>query len=338
MDKKILDEYQIEDFIADETFINYYFKSNLSDRLFWEEWLLQHPEKLATANEAIDLIEALSLSLSEEEYRKEFLKIKKAIEKPQTVSEQINLKKLPQLKARRKRIIKYSMFFLLLVFSGLLWFLKHSQNEPEKLTATINNSKFPKQVILSDSTVVTLQPHSKIEYPQVFKSSIRNVYLQGNARFSVKRDVKHPFKVHSENMIATVLGTVFNVKTSGDSALVVELLKGKLNVAIVNSKMETEQSVILAPNERAVYVRNDKHLYKNLIVSLHNLHFKGSSFEEIAEKMKSNFGITLINKSPKKDWSFTGDFKDSTATNIIENICLVKNLSYSKKGDTIVIK
>ena len=338
MDKRILDEYQVEDFISDETFINYYFKSTPSDRLFWEAWLLQHPEKLSSANEAIDLIGVLSLSLSEDEYRTEYLKIKKAIEKPQTVSRQLSLKKLPQLNGRRKRIIKYSTFFLLLVFSGLYWFLKHSQNEPEKLTATINNSAFPKQVILSDSTVVTLQPHSKIEYPRIFKARIRNVYLQGNARFSVKRDVKHPFKVHSENMIATVLGTVFNVKTSGDSALVVELLKGKLNVAIVNSKMETEQSVILAPNERAVYVRNDKHLYKNLIVSLHNLRFKGSSFEEIATKMKSDFGITLINKSPKKDWSFTGDFKNSDATSIIENICLVKGLSYSEKGDTIVIR
>jgi ferric-dicitrate binding protein FerR (iron transport regulator) len=68
---------------------------------------------------------------------------------------------------------------------------------------------------------VTLAPYSYIQYPSTFKEKVRNVYLHGNAGFTVKRDVKHPFKVHAENIVATVLGTVFNIKKSGDSAIVV---------------------------------------------------------------------------------------------------------------------
>lgn len=338
MDKKLLVDYGIEDFIVDESFVNYHFNSNQKDSEFWKAWLAEHPGKTAIANEAYEMIGLLSISLSKEEYKSEFLKIKSAIEKSRPPSSQLSLKKIPSGNSRKKRVISYTLVIALIIFSGIFWFFHRSQNEQEVLTAMVNNTNVPKKLILSDSTIVTLEPNAKIEYPKVFKSELRNVYLQGNANFKVKRNIEHPFKVHSENMVATVLGTVFNIKKSGDSALVVELLKGKLNVEILNSKMETEQSVVLTPNERAVYVRDDKHLYKNLIVSQHSLNFKQSDFDDVAAQIKLVFGITLVNESPKKQWSFTGEFKNSTPKDIIENICLVKNLTYSEHGDTILIK
>jgi|SRR6185437_9868271 len=338
MDKKLLENYEVEDFIVDESFINYHFNSNINDSEFWKAWLIKNPEKSLLVNEANELIRLLSISLSEEEYKNEFLKIKNVVEQSGEPAGLSRLKKIPAVKSRRRRAVRYALAIFLIIFSGMFWFFNRSGNDTEKLTAITNNTGIPKELILSDSTVVTLEPNAKIEYPEVFKSKLRNVYLQGNANFKVKRDVEHPFKVHSENMVATVLGTVFNIKKSGDSALVVELLKGKLNVEILNSKMETEQSVILTPNERAVYIRDDKHLYKNLIVTQHSLNFKQSNFDDIAAQIKLVFGITLINESPKKQWSFTGTFKNSTAKDIIENICLVKNLSYSEHGDSILIK
>lgn len=338
MDKKLLADYRVEDFIVDESFVNYYFNSGQKDSEFWKVWLAEHPEKTSIAKEAYEMIGVLSISLSKEEYKSEFLKIKNAIEKSGTSPGGLNLKKIPSGNTRKKRVISYALVISLIIFSGLFWFFRHSENEPEILITMVNNTNMPKELVLNDSTVVTLEPNAKIEYPEVFKSKLRNVYLQGNANFKVKRNIEHPFKVHSENMVATVLGTVFNIKKSGDSALVIELLKGKLNVEILNSKMETEQSVILTPNERAVYVRDDKHLYKNLIVTQHSLNFKQSDFDDVAAQIKLVFGITLVNESPKKQWSFTGTFKNSTAKDIVENICLVKNLTYSEHGDTILIK
>jgi transmembrane sensor len=102
--------------------------------------------------------------------------------------------------------------------------------------------------------------------------------------------------------------------------------------------LRSQQSVLLLPNERAVYVRNDNLLYKNIIEQEHTLSFNRSNFHEVAVQMKNAFGVTLINQSPKKDWRFTGEFKNSTAKNMVENICLVENLSFVIKGDTILIK
>jgi transmembrane sensor len=341
MDKISRENYHVEDFISDESFINYHFKSNNDDLLFWEEWIVNHPAKRALVKEAREMIESLSLTISEKEYKAETKKITAAINrknKQHPVSKLPDSNKLLQLYRRKKRTVQYMLPLLLLLVAGGYWLLRFSHKDPDKLAEAINNSSLPLVITLSDSTVVSLAPHSFLHYPLNFEGKERNVYLHGNAQFTVKRDVQHPFKVHAENIVATVLGTVFNIKSSGDSALVVELLKGKLNVEIMNSKMEPEQSVLLEPNERAVYVRNEKHLYKNLIVTEHHLYFSKSNFDEVAAQIKNAYGITLINESPKKDWRFTGEFKNSTAKDIVENICLVKKLSFVIKGDTIVIK
>jgi ferric-dicitrate binding protein FerR (iron transport regulator) len=341
MDELSRHNYELEDFVSDESFINYHFKSNIVDQLLWEEWLLNNPGKQPLAEEAKEIINELSFTVSEDEYQKELKRLTSAIDNRKSqpsVSQLSGGNRFFQLYQRRKRAIQFLVPVLLIIIAGGWWFFQRTQNDMGKLTETVNNSTEPLILTLSDSTVVSLAPHSYLQYPLYFKDKERNVYLHGNAQFSVKRNVDHPFKVHAENIVATVLGTIFNIKTSGDSAIVVELLKGKLNVEIMNSKMEPEQSVLLEPNERAVYVRTGKHLYKNLIETEHHLSFSKSNFDDVAAQLKNAYGITLINNSAKKDWRFTGDFKNSTAKDIVENICLVKKLSFVIKGDTIVIK
>ena len=334
------EDYHVEDFISDESFVNYHFKSDKSDELFWKEWLLKHPEKMPLAREARKIINELSFNISEKEFQQELKKIRSVIGKDDKQS----LFKIPidkksfESKRRKRKILLYVLPLLFVVVVGGYFLFQSLQSNSTKLIATTNNSRLPMVLTLSDSTVVSLAPNSSLEYPLHFKDKERIVYLHGNAQFNVKRNTAHPFKVHAENMVATVLGTVFNIKNAGDSAMTVELLKGKLNVEIMDAAMKPEQSVLLIPNERAVYVRNEKHLYKNLIQRENHLYFHQNNFDEVAAKIKNAFGITLINESNKKSWRFTGEFENTTAKDIIESICLVKKLSFTAKADTIFIK
>jgi hypothetical protein len=191
-------------------------------------------------------------------------------------------------------------------------------------------------ITLTDSTVVTLLPGSQLQYPNSFEGKNREVYLEGEAGFHVKRNEKFPFKVHSKNIVTTVLGTVFNIKKTGDSAIIVELLSGKLKVEIDDSTSKP-QSLLLSPQEKATYVFRDNYLYKNEKAERFDISFGGNSFDEIAARIKDVFGKTVINKSDKKNWRFTGDFKNTTAKEIIESICLIKSLNSKEEGDTIFI-
>lgn len=341
MDKISRESYQVVDFIADESFVNYHFRSNKDDRLSWEDWLETHSSKKKMAREAQRMLDTLALNISDKEFKDELAKMSAVINpksEPQQLSRLTVSRRLPSWRNSRKKKMFFLLPIFLLIVAVTLRVFIFSNKQSELLTETINNTNLPMVLTLSDSTVVSIAPYASLKYPVHFGDGERDVYLRGNAQFNVKRNVHHPFKVHAENIVTTVLGTIFNIKSSGDSAIVVELLKGKLNVAIMSPAMETEQSILLAPNERAVYVRNEKHLYKNLIILRHDVTFNQNNFNQVATLLKNVFGVTLINESHDIAWRFTGTFRNATAKEIIENICLVKNLSPTENGDTIFIK
>jgi hypothetical protein len=71
MDNISRENYQVEDFIADESFVNYHFCSNKNDRLSWEDWLENRPAKKKTARDAQKMLDALALSISDRELEDE---------------------------------------------------------------------------------------------------------------------------------------------------------------------------------------------------------------------------------------------------------------------------
>lgn len=331
------EEYNVEDFITDEKFINFHLKSNKVDEQYWIEWIEAHPAKINVINEARQKISDLSFNISEEEYLVELEKLKEAINKRRSVKSISKVAQKPGYTTRisTRRILWLAACFLLIVVP-VYWTLHHKNDQKENLIVRVNESSIPMEIVLSDSTMVRLSPHSSLRFPLRF-GNVRNVYLDGNAQFNVKRNEKRPFKVYSENIVTIVLGTIFNIKRSGDSALVVELMKGKLKVEIKNAKLEPDESIMLAPNERAVYVRSNKRFYKNLLEENHFI-FRKSTFGDVAGQIKKVFGITLMNASKSRTWSFTGEFRNTTAGEMVANICLIKNLSFEERGDTIIIK
>jgi transmembrane sensor len=76
MDDKSFGNYEMEDFLTDESFLNYCFHKNADDEHFWKEWFLLHPEKAPLVEQAKEILQMLSLTLPENEYHKELEKIK----------------------------------------------------------------------------------------------------------------------------------------------------------------------------------------------------------------------------------------------------------------------
>lgn len=337
MQLKRREDYEIEDFLTDQSFINFHFKTDEQDELSWSQWLELYPHKSTLVNEARAQIDSLSLSISEEEYNAELENIKKAITRedidavPLFPESQYESKKL----WRRKALQFAAVALAFVVGTGILLYTKHTPSSV--YTETVNHHSVPLTIVLSDSTVVTLAPQSALKYPSQFQADLRDVYLTGDAQFHVKRNEKARFRVFSENIVATVLGTVFNFKKSGDSAIVIELLKGKLNVQLADNT-DSSNSVLLYPNQKVTYSKEGHAFNKGMIELRATVVFQRSTFGEVAEKMKNAFGLIVINNSNKMDWRFTGEFENATAKDVIDNICFIKNLSATIKGDSVFIK
>lgn len=355
MSRKIPEEYQIEDFVTDESFINYHFHLNEDDVIFWEKWLLAHPYQQELVNKAKEMLGNLSLTLSDDEYQHELTKIASAIN--QETSQSIN--KAPAIgrllnwqkisgawRNKKRKYIKILVPSILVLLLGTYFVRTFISKSAEQLIEKYNDSSKPIVLTLSDGTDVTLAPQSIFRYPPDFANKERKVYLDGEAQFHVNRDEAHPFKVYSGDVVATVLGTVFNVKKQrGNTEVLVELIKGKLKVEAIALSGESTQTIILNPDERVVYKPGSHKLYKEKWQSqnetpalVKHLVFQQNNFEEISRQLKTVFGIILINQGNKKTWRFTGEFKNSSAIEIVESICIVEHLQYEVKGDSVFIK
>jgi transmembrane sensor len=347
--------YQIEDFVTDESFISYFFHRNTDDVAFWEQWLISHPANRFAAQAAKDMLRNLTLTLTEEEYKTELSKITKAINQriqpvsgtgPQIFRPLQWERPTVLITKKSKKYAKYLLPVLLVLIIGGTVLMRDYVLQSELSNEKYNDSEKPIVLTLSDGTVVTLAPHGRFRYPTNFGKKERRVVLDGEAQFSVSRDENQPFKVYAGDVIATVLGTVFNVKKlGGDSVVVIELISGKLKVETADGPGITGQSAILSPDERVLYRRKGKLLYKekwqsqnDSQLSSNHLIFRRNNFEELAQQIKTVFGITIINQSNNKTWHFTGEFKNTSAINIIESICIVEKMNYVVQGDTVFIK
>lgn len=352
MNNKDASEYQVEDFIMDESFVNYYFNRDEADRRHWESWLACYPSSAKMAREAGDLLGRLSLQLPAEEFNEEYNRIKQVLRTDSIPGRISHLgtpgRFLPDAAlikpTRRSRYLLLLPVIALIAF-GIFYFYREPSGSEKDFVEKINNGIRPIILTLSDQTVVTLAPHSSLKYQKSFDETARKVYLQGEAEFNVTKDPKRPFCVYSGELVTSVLGTVFRIRQQQtDSVMLVELLTGRLKVE-TNETGQPGQTIFLAPSERVIYNRLDKKLTKQTWQEAATtpgkrgtLNFRKDDFESVARKIKTEFGLTVINLSEKKAWSFTGSFRDNTATEIVENICIVKQLAYEIKADTIFIK
>lgn len=129
--------------------------------------------------------------------------------------------------------------------------LKMEQKHPEKV---INQMFVPygecAQIILPDGTRVWLNSGSRLAFLPVFEGKKREVFLEGEAYFEVKKDSDRPFYVRTEAFDIRVFGTRFDVKAiKKDKLYNTVLLEGSIRLQLKNQ--QREKKVFLVPNQMA---------------------------------------------------------------------------------------
>ena len=105
------------------------------------------------------------------------------------------------------------------------------------------------RLVLSDGTKVWMNADSKLKYPVAFGQSQREVFLEGEAYFDVKKDPEYPFTVHTSRGDVQVLGTGFNIRDyRGEARVVTTLVEGK----VVYKASERHEAVIILPGYQLI--------------------------------------------------------------------------------------
>lgn len=117
-------------------------------------------------------------------------------------------------------------------------------------------------ITLPDSSVVIVNSGSMLIYPEKFTHS-RDIFLNGEAYFTVTKDESKPFIVKTTDMDIEVLGTVFNVNAYTNSDKTSTTLEsGKVSVTLKNASHE---QLALSPDECATYNRRTGLLEKSTV-------------------------------------------------------------------------
>lgn len=133
------------------------------------------------------------------------------------------------------------------VFGGFLLFQPNLLFGNKMLV--VNSEKTKQEVILPDGSVVWLNAESSLKYASKFKRN-REVFLEGEAYFDVKKNETKKFSVHTKNITVDVKGTTFLVTDylkSNISEIVLE--SGLINLTVNSSGKKIE----MKPNHKVVY-------------------------------------------------------------------------------------
>lgn len=339
---KKYEDYEFEDFLVDEFFVQWVKSPNENNQHFWEKWLSANPQKKAMVSEAAGFVRSMhykeDFGFSDDDYIEIFENILKA-----DVDASL-------LKTTKPKTGKWHSFFLvrrvaaILLIVFLCWALYETQNYSSSADAEIEwvtkvNEGGKKTVIrLHDGTVVHLNSNSRISYPESFRDSLRMISMEGEAYFDVKKE-NRPFIVQVNNAKVEVLGTSFNVNNSAKNKLEVALVSGKVKV---NDNLGNQ--VMLAPSEMLVLEDNGK-IYKQTfdtrsIIGWKDkyLVFTEDNFDTVIRKIESWFGVKInTTGQPNASWAYTGQYHDESLENVLEGIAQTSKIRYKIKGKKVEI-
>ncbi|WP_417369877.1 FecR family protein [Flavobacterium beibuense] len=148
-------------------------------------------------------------------------------------------------------------------------------------------------VRLPDGSRVWLNEGTKIEYPENFDGSTRNIVLTGEAFFEVEKDSSKPFIISSGLIKTTVLGTSFNVKAYNGTVPLVEVRTGKVKVENKNG------SIFLVKGDAAVYMPTSETLVRKKAEKLEPdykkelLDVDGLTLEDVVTLLQNDYDFSV---------------------------------------------
>lgn len=218
-----------------------------------------------------------------------------------------------------------------------------------KLTQALTKAAEVKTILLADGSTVKMNSGSRLKYPDHFTADTRDVYLSGEAFFDVKKDAKHPFIVHTEQLAVKVLGTAFDVKAyQNDAFTETTLIRGKVSISLKNN---TAQTFILKPNDKFTLSNGRGSISQLMLFNRagadkvietawlnHELIFKNNRFDEVAKLFERWYDIKIAFKEPElKAIQFTGHFEKESLTDALNVLRLIENFNYSVNGKNVYI-
>lgn len=272
---KYYKDYDLEDFLQDDSFCRWVVGEADATEGLWEEIVRLYPDKKMIMQQARELV------LTWREHA--------AIVTDQQLEDQVQRilhTTGVNVEAPRFTIRKYlsvaAAAAVAAAVVGLTWFYFTSDTglrksgranysaaiqADSKTQDVVNNLKKEMRLRLPDSSEVRLSPGARITYSQNFiHNKKREVFLSGEAFFDVTKDPQNPFFVYANGLVTRVLGTSFLVKAT-DTNVEVLVRSGRVSVLPlkdIENPTDRNTELLLMPNQQAIFSVKDNVISKSI--------------------------------------------------------------------------
>lgn len=296
-------------------------------------WLNRSAENLSFFNDLKEIWLSTGITNNADHYDVEKA-IKQFLEKARPAT-------TPAVPKRRNLIfLRYAAIFLLAAAIPFGYYYgKKSSVVPDTFTTIKCDLGDRSSILLPDSSKVILNSCSQLSFNTNFKKGLRQVYLDGEAYFSVRKDSLHPFNVKTKTIEVQVLGTEFNLKSfDNDPTASATLVNGSLKV-IANNKFTK-----IKPNQKFVYNKEDQsaklYVIKDMAPEIDwkngRLVFFDKPLQELVNDLERRYDIKIVFADELvKNRSFSGVIENENILEVMSFFNRSKYVGSKMKGNVI---
>jgi len=334
----------VEDLLCDESFLSWYFKTDLRAIHHWEQWIASNPDQLFRIEQAIEFLQSVRL---EETVltpghitQAESLLLSKIREAQNRETQNRDAQShgaqgrgTPlQLPQRRWWIAAAAI--LLLAGLGIGYLRGTRSSELHTAYGEIRSNKLP------DGTEVVVNADSRLTYSSEWQDGRdREVWLRGEAFFHVsKTPLKSRFVVHTDHFDIIVLGTQFNVVNR----------QGKTNIMLQEGSVLLHTSggrdVKMLPGDFVEYhsTQLEKKLVKDdsvLAWKEHKLFFDNTPVRELVQIIHEHYGVSVqLADTGIGDKTISGILPNDNLDVLLKSMEATLDFEIVREGDHLLIK
>jgi transmembrane sensor len=320
----------VDDLLADETFLGWYLKSNKKDIDDWDQWISENQPESRLIFEAVHLLDRLKgndvpVPASQVAAAEAKLFSNAAF----TTAEKWRFSQV----IRSKWIIAAAAVVVVVLGAFFI--------QQGILSRSRVNTQFGeiKSQILPDGSEVLLNANSEVNFSDSWKQgTTREVWVKGEAYFKVKKTAsKSLFIVHTNKFDIYVTGTQFNVMNREDKSNVL-LQEGQVIL-----RRQEGKDIVMAPGDFLEF--NDNHFQKRLVSTEtvvawkdRKIDFNNTLLTDALHMIEQHYGVhvkigdeSLVNKR------ITGILPNDNLDVLIEALSALNEFQVEYKDNNITI-
>lgn len=331
------DDYSAEDFALDTHFQQWVQQPDPENERFWQNWLVQHPDKKELVQEARQIVALLN-----------FRKDVPAPTEQTVVWNRINTTR-QQIRRGETRVrplwpshqlSRWAAVLGGIAFLGSLLFYLNNR------TISQYNTEYgqTQTITLPDGSQVILNAHSALKLATNWQEGqSREVWLTGEAFFKVvKKPVPTRFIVHTADLNVEVLGTQFNVASRRGATQVV-LNSGKVKLEM--GRGASRKSMIMVPGELVEISGQQKKLTKRTVKperyndwTDQQWILENTPLREVTDRLETTFGLKVTFEDPDiARERMTGVLPAENLEDLIDALSTTNKLKITRHDDQLSI-